>query len=272
MTGYKLRQQIAKALQRRSEAIRKAIKRYNKEAIALNPSRPAITWKEIVDYSILSEFDLLRQSRSDIRQDDWAKPAHREATVKYFKLSRAREEVARIEVEVCRLQTAIHDEEQLMKATIDRLLQTDRPLATELERQHRCRSGVNSNILLRLNQIKTSVGYNGREGIGTRQVVSAEPSDAEMTNYSSGDRVSHSNSGRLIFVGSCLANILADSQNDPPVHVPISNGAANTFVQPNHQSTYVPFTLAVDIEDVEREDDRVATEMMAEYLYDLGDD
>jgi len=228
-------------------------------------------WKEIVDYSILSEFDLLRQSCSDIRQNDWAKPAYCEATVKYFKLSCAHEEVAHIEVEVCHLQTAIHDEEQLMKATIDRLSQMDHALATELERQHCCRSAVNSNIILHLNQIKTLIGYNGREGIGTRLVMSSEPFDAEMTNYLSGDRVSHSNSDRLFFVGSCLANILADSQNDPPMHVPISNGAANTFVQPNYQFTYVPFTLAADIKDVECEDDRVATEMMAEYLYDLGD-
>jgi hypothetical protein len=91
--GYKLRQQISKALQRRSEAIRNAINRYNMQAVALIPPHPKISWKDIVDYSFLGEFDLLRHSRADIRSNDWAKPAHREATNKFFKLRRAHEEV-----------------------------------------------------------------------------------------------------------------------------------------------------------------------------------
>ncbi|KAG6379830.1 hypothetical protein JVT61DRAFT_10378 [Boletus reticuloceps] len=252
-TGYKLQQQIAKALQRRSEAIRKAIQHYNKEAILLNPPQPTITWKEIVDYSILSEFDLLRQSRSDVRQDDWAKPAYHKATVKFFKLSHARKEVTRIEIEVHCLRTAIHDKEQLMKATIDHLLQMDHALAKELERQQYSCSGANANIILCLDQIKTSIGYNGCKGIGTRQVVLAEPPNPEMGN----NDLSHSNS---------------DSLNDPPVHAPISNGVTNTFAQSNHQFIHLPLALGVDIEDVEHEDDRVVMEMMAEYLYDLGDD
>jgi hypothetical protein len=111
LVGYKLRQHINKALQRRSEAVHKAIARYNTQAVVLNPPRPKLSWKEVVDYSFLSEFDLLRLSRTDIRSDDWAKPAYREAMVKYFKLRCAHEELTRIEVEVCCLHTAIHDEE-----------------------------------------------------------------------------------------------------------------------------------------------------------------
>jgi len=60
--GYKLRQQIGKALQRRSDAIRNAINRYNAQAASLNPPRPKISWKDIVEYSFLGEFDLLRDS------------------------------------------------------------------------------------------------------------------------------------------------------------------------------------------------------------------
>ena len=92
-TGYKLRTHIGKALQRRSEAIRNALARYNAQAAKLKPPRPPLTWKEIVDYSFLAEFDLLRQSRFDIRQANWAQPIHREAMVKHFKLLRAREEI-----------------------------------------------------------------------------------------------------------------------------------------------------------------------------------
>ncbi|KAH7903562.1 hypothetical protein BJ138DRAFT_1020421 [Hygrophoropsis aurantiaca] len=99
-TGYKLRQQIGKALQRRSHAICNAIIRYNTQAALLNPPRPAISWKEIADYTFLGEFDLLRQSRIDPRREDWTKPAQREATVKYFKLQRAREEIVRLNIEM----------------------------------------------------------------------------------------------------------------------------------------------------------------------------
>ncbi|KAG1846898.1 hypothetical protein F4604DRAFT_1884124 [Suillus subluteus] len=61
-TGYKLHQQISKALQRHSKAIRNAINRF------------------------LGEFDLLRHSRAGIHSNDWTKLAHREATNKFFKL------------------------------------------------------------------------------------------------------------------------------------------------------------------------------------------
>jgi len=109
-TGYKLRRQISKALQRRSEAIKKALNRYNTQAARLTPPRSPLTWKEIVDFTFIGEFDLLRYSRADIRAELWVKPARREATTKYFKLSRAREELVRLNVEIRRLRTFISDE------------------------------------------------------------------------------------------------------------------------------------------------------------------
>ncbi|KAH7918191.1 hypothetical protein BV22DRAFT_1108425 [Leucogyrophana mollusca] len=57
--SYKLRQQIGKALQRCSQAIRNAITQYNTKAVALNPPHLTISWKEIADYTFLGEFDLL---------------------------------------------------------------------------------------------------------------------------------------------------------------------------------------------------------------------
>ena len=82
--GYKLRRQIGKALQRRSEAIRKALDRYNTQAARLDPPRPALSWKEIIDYTFIGEFDLLRHSRDDIRSTPWTQPARREATLKFL--------------------------------------------------------------------------------------------------------------------------------------------------------------------------------------------
>ncbi|KAG1902920.1 uncharacterized protein F5891DRAFT_948438, partial [Suillus fuscotomentosus] len=77
---------ISKALQWWSETIWKAITCYNIQAAALNPPRPKISWKDIAEYGFLAEFDLLHHSHTDIRSNDWAKPAHQEATTKYLKL------------------------------------------------------------------------------------------------------------------------------------------------------------------------------------------
>jgi hypothetical protein len=54
-------------MQTRSEAIRNALTRYNTEAAKLSPPRPKLSWKAIVEYSFLAEFDLLRECRVDIR-------------------------------------------------------------------------------------------------------------------------------------------------------------------------------------------------------------
>ncbi|KAG2744797.1 hypothetical protein P692DRAFT_201882787, partial [Suillus brevipes Sb2] len=176
-TGYKLRQQIGKALQRRSEAIRNAINRYNTHAAVLNPPRPKISWKDIVEYGFLGEFDLLRYSRDDVRNSDWSKPGHREATTKFFKLCRAREEITRLNVEVRRLCTAIHDEELMMTDVVQELLISDPQLACELQRQHRSRAAINAVHRYRLTRTANLAGFSGVRGIGVRVQRTGESID-----------------------------------------------------------------------------------------------
>jgi len=171
-------------LQRRSEAIRNAINRYNVQAIALNPPRPKISWKDIVDYSFLGEFDLLRHSRTDIRTKDWAKPAHREATTKFFKLCRAREEISRLNVEIRRLRTAIHAEEHQITAVIQNLLLSDPRLAGELQRQWRSRAAINAVHSYRLDRIEGLAGFSGVRGVGVHvQHTSTPPNNVESSEY-----------------------------------------------------------------------------------------
>ncbi|KAG1881214.1 hypothetical protein F4604DRAFT_1879732 [Suillus subluteus] len=168
-TGYKLCQQIGKALQRQSEAIRNAINHYNVQAIALNPPQQKISWKDIADYSFLGEFDLLHNSRTDIRNSDWATlsytiyptPAHREATTKYFKLCRAHEEITQLNVKVRRLRTAIHDEELHASAVIQDLLVLDPQLGNELQCQWRLHMAINAVHSFRLDRIEKLPGFSG---------------------------------------------------------------------------------------------------------------
>ncbi|KAG1719913.1 hypothetical protein EDB19DRAFT_1898598 [Suillus lakei] len=132
-TGYKLHQQIGKVLQHHSEAIHNAIKWYNTQAAALNPPCLKLSWKDIAEYSSLGEFDLLHYSHTNIREADWTKPAYHEATTKHFKLLRAREEVSRLNLEICHLHTFIHDEETDTLKVIEDPQSSNPLLASELQ-------------------------------------------------------------------------------------------------------------------------------------------
>jgi len=57
--GYKMRTSIWKALKRRGKAIRTALDKYNKLAMQMNPPAPILDWKNIVNYTFVSEFKIL---------------------------------------------------------------------------------------------------------------------------------------------------------------------------------------------------------------------
>ena len=66
-----------------------------------------------MEYAFLSDFDLLSDTRSDVRLKIWAKPAS-QVMDQYFKMERAREEIARLNIEIPRLTTYICDEEAFL--------------------------------------------------------------------------------------------------------------------------------------------------------------
>ncbi|KAJ7200125.1 hypothetical protein GGX14DRAFT_372415 [Mycena pura] len=113
-TGYKLRKHIAKALQARSCAVRTALTNYNAAAARLSPPRDPLNWEQKVDYAFLSDFDLLRDGREDIREEPWTKPAGRIAMDMHFKIRRAGEEIFRLNLEIPRFLTYIRDEEDFL--------------------------------------------------------------------------------------------------------------------------------------------------------------
>ena len=156
--GYKLRQQISKSLQWRSEAIRKAIARYNIQAAALNPPWPPISWKDITQYTFLGEFNLLWHTRDDVRERVWAKLAVREVTAKFFKLCCAKEEITRLNVEMRHLRAAIHNEEREVSHTYANLCETQPLLALKLKRFHLPHAVVNTLHLHHLDQIEKQYG------------------------------------------------------------------------------------------------------------------
>ena len=169
--GYSLRKHIANALKARSTAIRTALDRYNASALALVPPRQVLTWDQIVEYVFLSDFDLLRDTRQDIRTKPWATPAARLAIDRAFKLERAEEEVARtarLNIEVTRLATYIRDEDICLRAK-EAELSTSRPALAHQVGIHRMERGrFNAHHLLVLDKIYHLNGFTGHIGFGTR--------------------------------------------------------------------------------------------------------
>ncbi|KAG7091522.1 hypothetical protein E1B28_010551 [Marasmius oreades] len=85
-TGYNLRSHIGKAIKARSQAIKTALNNFNEAAAALFPDRAALEWDEVVKYAFLADFDLLRETRLDIREKPWATPGGRAALDGYYQL------------------------------------------------------------------------------------------------------------------------------------------------------------------------------------------
>jgi len=178
--GYKLRTHIAKALQHCSEAIRKALTKYNQQAQRLTPIRSTLSWVQVVDYGFLGEFDLLRNSRTDVRSEEWAKPGNRELTTRYMELSRAREEIDRLNVEIKRLRTYMHYEAQDHEDAVSRVLAKDPALAAEIARRWALRRAVNTLHEQHLGQVFALPGFSGSTDLGRPVFPSLEASPNQV--------------------------------------------------------------------------------------------
>ncbi|KAG0702024.1 hypothetical protein DFH29DRAFT_999672 [Suillus ampliporus] len=134
-TGYKLHQQIRRAIKTRSKAIHAALEQYNDLAATMTPPAPHLEWTNILDYAFVSDFELLKHTHSqqDITNEPWMVPGNREIAAKYFKVKRGKEELERLNIESRRLHTAIYDEHELMQAQADCVRTKDPLLAAELD-------------------------------------------------------------------------------------------------------------------------------------------
>jgi hypothetical protein len=113
---------------------------------------------------------LLRHSHQDICSAPWAKPAQRAATLVYFKLCRAKEELDRLNIEIRRLRTFIQHENADLDLVITKLTTTAPLVAQELKHQRILRSSVNAVHIRRLNLIEQLPGFTGVKGsVGQRE-------------------------------------------------------------------------------------------------------
>jgi hypothetical protein len=126
-----MRKHIAKALQARSKAIKTAIERYNELAEGLG--KPRLTWEQVVEYTFLSDFDILRDPSNDLAAKPWARPVFRELMDRYFKIQGARGEIKRLNVEIPRVVTWIRDEDSFLRAVETALRNPEEKSSAQLE-------------------------------------------------------------------------------------------------------------------------------------------
>ncbi|KAI5996402.1 hypothetical protein EDD15DRAFT_2387357 [Pisolithus albus] len=161
-TGYKLRKHIAKALKACSAAIHTALDRFNMAARACSPLRRQLTFEEVVEYTFLANFDLLRNATcEDISQRPWASPAACTAMDQYFKVCHAEEEIEHLNVEVHRILTYLNDEDRYMKACIAQLQVSHPPLTYQVQLYYNVQARFTDHHLRLLAEISSLHGFTG---------------------------------------------------------------------------------------------------------------
>ncbi|KAG1870301.1 hypothetical protein F4604DRAFT_1881242 [Suillus subluteus] len=190
-TGYKLRMHIGKAIKTRSKAIQSALAEYNELALSMQPPAPHLKWNDIVNYGFISEFELLKLAYSqhpEILSKPWTVPGNREVATKFFKILRAQEEIVRLNVEVCRLRTAISDGDARLRSCISRLRDSDLDLSAEIEEIRRDRLRVDAVHQVRLDCIESLVGFSGKRGRGIHVNLDMD-SDLDLTPIAEAEEI-----------------------------------------------------------------------------------
>jgi hypothetical protein len=150
---------------------------YNEQAMSIG--RPVLDFQQVVEYSFLSDFELLHHMRDDITQRPWAIPVVRTAMISWMKTERAKEEIVRLHVEARRLKTYIRDSSLARRNAIQDLRWTDPALTAELEERHSAQSSLDTVLLRQLHKMQLLPGFLGRIIPGVRAGGNSEDPRSE---------------------------------------------------------------------------------------------
>lgn len=175
-----MRKHIANALKARSRAIRTALDKFNAASSALVPPGQLLDWEQVVEYAFLSDFDLLRDTRQDIRTRLWATPAARLAMDNFFKLRRAKEEIKRLDIEIRRFATYMRDEDSYLRLKESTIKLYNPALANQvaIHRMERGRYNVHHTDIL--SKIYCLKGFTGSRELGTHLDVPNIPKEPQL--------------------------------------------------------------------------------------------
>ncbi|KAG8796450.1 hypothetical protein FRC12_022932 [Ceratobasidium sp. 428] len=168
-TGYKQRTNIARGLVARCAAVKSALTRFNEAAVEfLGQQARQLTWDDVVKASTLDDLQLLRESRQQVLNQQWARPEVRQCVDQWHRSERAREEITRLNIEVRRVYTSISDEAVSLPAAVCRI-QADNPsLGWAVERYVSRRLKVNQLVVEQLNILAKFPGFTGSLKPGIR--------------------------------------------------------------------------------------------------------
>ncbi|KAF9063513.1 hypothetical protein BDP27DRAFT_1367986 [Rhodocollybia butyracea] len=157
-----------------------AIETYNNAALSLSPPRQTVSWDEIIEFSFLSEFDILRDAWDDVREKKWATQKNRLLMQQFFKLIGAESELECLHVEIQRLITSMEDEEAKFRSLTLKLKQTNPALALQIEKQGRVRSRFNKLHRQRFHAITKLEGFQPKDLVHFRRGTSVWSEDIVM--------------------------------------------------------------------------------------------
>ena len=130
---------------------------------------PTIDWSRVSHYAFLEEFTLLVEATEDIQENRWTEPAVRELMKQTLRVQRAHEEVARCNIEIRCLHTAIVDKHRLFASMLKTLENETSPiLGAMTEHCQHCRC-INSHILACLQCIYVMNGFSGNATPGIQE-------------------------------------------------------------------------------------------------------
>ena len=115
----------------------------------------------MVEYAFLADFDLLRDSRQDVRDRPWTNPACRVLIDHYFKLERAREEIQRLNVEIARVVTYIRDEDKFLRSKEAEVILVNPGLARQVKIHRMERGRFNAQHMERFRKLASLPGFSG---------------------------------------------------------------------------------------------------------------
>ncbi|EGO04754.1 hypothetical protein SERLA73DRAFT_44436 [Serpula lacrymans var. lacrymans S7.3] len=148
-------------------AISTALNCYNTAARALTPPHHLLKWKEVIKYTFLSDFDLLRDTCQDMSHRPWAMPAGRLAMDFYFKACRACEEIKWLNVEICRVATYLRDEDKYLQICEEQICPASPALAYQIHIHCIKRGRLNAHHVLRLLDIVKLPGFSGMQCVAS---------------------------------------------------------------------------------------------------------
>ncbi|KAJ7606265.1 hypothetical protein FB45DRAFT_1041458 [Roridomyces roridus] len=201
-TGYKMRTHVAKSLQARSKAVRTAVDRYNAAAAAVIPPKAPLNIEQVLEYTFVADFDLLRHSTHDVEGRTWSRPAFRSVMNRYFRIERAREEIKRLDIEIRRFVTWMQDERAFLltrEAALRRTdgktedaVEADRVLAFHIAEYRHRRGRFDALHMSRLQQLERRLGGRFTGSLEPGKAVNgveADVSDIDMLEVEEEDRL-----------------------------------------------------------------------------------